>query len=81
MEEYLRSQGVGYLELVVASSIGADLAMAFLTGTKLPVRHIFFDGVCANRKQYAPFLYFAIKSRYCSRDRTMKKICGVMMIP
>lgn len=44
MEEYLRSQGVGYLELVVASSIGADLVMAFLTGTKLPVRHVFFDG-------------------------------------
>ena len=43
MEEYLRSQGVGYLELVEASSIGADLAMAFLTGTKLPVRHVFFD--------------------------------------
>jgi hypothetical protein len=44
VEEYLRSQGVGYLELVVASSLGAALAMAFLTGTKLPVRHVFFDG-------------------------------------
>ncbi len=33
----LKSQGVERLELVVASSIGADLAMAFLTGTKLPI--------------------------------------------
>ncbi len=41
VEEYLKSQGVEYLELVVASSIGADLAMAFLIGTKLPIGHIF----------------------------------------
>ena len=30
-------QGVERLAMVVASSIGADLAMAFLTQTKLPV--------------------------------------------
>ena len=56
MEEYLQSQGVEYLELVVASSIGADLAMAFLTSTKLPIGHVFFDGgqFCTNRKRYAP---------------------------
>ena len=41
VEEYLKSQGVERLELVVASSIGADLAMAFLTGTKLPIGHVF----------------------------------------
>ena len=29
VEAYLKSQGVEHLELVVASSIGADLAMAF----------------------------------------------------
>ena len=40
VEEYLKSQGVECLELVVASSIGADLAMAFLTQTKLPVEHV-----------------------------------------
>ena len=80
VEEYLRSQGVGYLELVVASSIGADLAMAFLTGTKLPVRHVFFDsGQFAQignstRRMMTPFLYFAIKSLYWSKGGTMKKI-------
>ena len=36
VEEYLKSQGVERLELVVASSIGADLAMAFLTGRSCP---------------------------------------------
>lgn len=43
-EEFLRKQGVKSLALVVSSSIGADLAMFFLTQTKLPVGHIFFDG-------------------------------------
>ena len=43
-EEFLRQQGVTSLALVVASSIGADLALAFLTQTKLPVAHVFFDG-------------------------------------
>ena len=44
VEAYLKSQGVERLELVVASSIGADLAMVFLTSTKLPIEHVFFDG-------------------------------------
>ena len=44
VEEFLRSCGVTRLALVVASSIGADLAMAFLTQTQLPVEHVFFDG-------------------------------------
>ena len=29
---------------MVASSIGADLAMDFLTSTHPPVEHVFFDG-------------------------------------
>lgn len=44
IEEFLRGQGVERVEMVVASSIGADLAMAFLTRTRLPVWHVFFDG-------------------------------------
>ena len=44
VEEFLRAQGVKRLALIVASSIGADLAMAFLTRTSLPVEHAFFDG-------------------------------------
>lgn len=44
VEDFLHRQGVERLAMVVASSIGADLAMAFLTQTKLPVEHAFFDG-------------------------------------
>ena len=80
VEEYLKSQGVEYLELVVASSIGADLAMAFLTSTKLPIGHVFFDGGQfaqigkGTRRIMTPFLYFAIKSLYWSKGGTLKKI-------
>ena len=80
VEEYLKSQGVERLELVVASSIGADLAMVFLTGTKLPVEHAFFDGGQfaqigkGTRRVMTPFLYFAIKSLYWSKGGTLKKI-------
>ena len=80
VEEYLKSQGVERLELVVASSIGADLAMAFLTGTKLPIGHVFFDGGQfaqigkGTRRMMTPFLYLAIKSLYWSKGKTLKKI-------
>ena len=36
IKEFLRGQGVERVEMVVASSIGADLAMAFLTQTQIP---------------------------------------------
>ena len=80
VEEYLRSQGVEHLELVVASSIGADLAMAFLASTKLLIGHVFFDGgqfaqiSSATRRIMTPFLYLAIKSLYWSKGGTLKKI-------
>ena len=38
------NHGIKEIELIVASSIGADLAMAFLTEIKIPVKHVFFDG-------------------------------------
>lgn len=41
VEDFLRAQGIKRLALVVASSIGADLAAAFLSETKLPVEHAF----------------------------------------
>ena len=80
VEEYLKSQGVGHLELVVASSIGADLAMAFLASTKLSIGHVFFDGGQfaqigkGTRRMMTPFLYLAIKSLYWSKGGTLKKI-------
>ena len=73
VEDFLHRQGVERLAMVVASSIGADLAMAFLTQTKLPVEHAFFDGGQfaqigkGMRRIMTPFLYFAIKSLYWSK--------------
>lgn len=80
IEEFLRGQGVESLALTVASSIGADLAVAFLAETKLPVEHAFFDGGQfaqigkAARHIMTPFLYLAIKSLYLSKGGTLKKI-------
>ena len=80
VENYLHGQNVNCLAMVVASSIGADLAMAFLTQTKLPVEHVFFDGGQfaqigkGTRRMMTPFLYLAIKSLYWSKGGTLKKI-------
>ena len=80
VEEFLRAQGIAKLALVVASSIGADLGMAFLTQTGLPVEHVFFDGgqfaqiSKGTRRVMTPFLYLAIKSLYWTRGATLKKI-------
>ena len=79
-EEFLHREGVKSLALVVASSIGADLALAFLKQTKLPVGHIFFDGgqfaqiKKGTRRIMTPFLYFALKSLYWSKGGTLKKV-------
>ena len=80
VENFLHRQGVESLAMVVASSIGADLAMAFLTSTKLPIGHVFFDGGQfaqigkGTRRMMTPFLYLAIKSLYWSKGGTLKKI-------
>ena len=80
VEEYLKSQGIEYIKLIVASSIGTDLAMAFLTSTKLPIGHVLFDGGQfaqigkGVRRMMTPFLYLAIKSLYWSKGGTLKKI-------
>lgn len=80
VEDFLREQGVERLALVTASSIGADLAMAFLTTSRLPVEHVFFDGGQfarigrGTRRMMAPLLYLAIRSLYWSKGKTLGKI-------
>lgn len=80
VEEFLKAKGVERLALVTASSIGADLAMAFLTRTRLPVEHVYFDGGQfvqigrGTRRFMTPLLYLAIKSLYWSNGGTLKKI-------
>lgn len=80
VEEFLREQGVERLALVVASSLGADLAMAFLTKTRLPVEQVYFDGGQfarigkMTRRLMTPLLYLAIKSLSWSKGGTLKYI-------
>lgn len=80
VEEFLQEHGVKDLALVVASSIGADLAMAFLTHTQCKVFHVFFDGGQfaqinkMTRRIMTPFLYLAMKSLHWSKGGTLKKI-------
>ncbi len=80
IENFLREQEINKLALIVASSIGADLAMAFLTQSKIPAEHIFFDGGQfaqigkMTRCIMTPFLYLAMKSLYWSKGKTLKKI-------
>lgn len=80
VEAFLKEQGIARLALVVGSSIGADLAVAFLSQTKVPVDHVFIDGGqfaqvgSFTRRIMVPFLYLAIKSLYWSKGKTLKKI-------
>ncbi len=80
VEHFLREQGINKLALVVASSIGTDLAMAFLTQSNISVEHVFFDGGQfaqigkMTRCIMTPFLYLAMKSLYWSKGKTLKKI-------
>lgn len=79
IEEYLQKQGIEKITLVVASSIGADLGLTFLSQTKIPIEHTFFDGgqfaqiSRLTRKIMVPFLYLAIKSLYWSKGATLSK--------
>ena len=80
IEFFLKENGVKKIALVVASSIGADLAVAFLSETKIPVGHAFFDGGQFakigkfTRLIMTPFLYFAIKSLYKKNGENLGKI-------
>ena len=77
---FLEKQGIKEIELIVASSIGADLAMEFITSAEIPIRHIFFDGGQfaqigkVTRRIMVPFLYMAMKCLYWSKGKTLKKI-------
>ena len=80
IKTFLSTHGIADVELIVASSLGADLAMAFLTTAEIPVKHVFFDGGQfaqinkMTRKIMVPFLYLATKSLYWSNGKTLKKL-------
>ena len=80
IEDFLQSNDVKEIALVVASSIGADLAVAFLSQTKIPVLHAFFDGGQfakigkITRRILTPFLYYAMKRVYKKNGENLGKI-------
>lgn len=80
IEDFLAQKGVRRIALVVASSLGADLATAFLAKTSLPVPHAYFDGGQFaqlgpwTRRLMAPCLYLALKSILWSRGKTLRYI-------
>lgn len=80
LENFLRSRGVTRIALVVASSLGADIALAFLARTELSVEHVFFDGGQfaqigrTARRIMTPFLYISLKSLYLSKGALLKKM-------
>lgn len=80
IENFLKDNEVREIALVVASSIGADLAAAFLAQTEIPVQHTFFDGGQfaqigrLTRRIMTPFLYFAIKSLYKKNGENLGKV-------
>lgn len=80
VESFLKEKGISKLELVVSSSIGVDLATAFLSTTDIEVMHAFFDdGQFAQinkfiRRLLTPILYFAIRSLYKKNRKNLGKI-------
>lgn len=80
VEAYLKDKSINHLALVVASSLGADLAITFITTTKIKIDNVVFDGGqfaqinSFTRALLTPILYLAIKSLYWSKGKTLKKI-------
>lgn len=80
VESFLKESHINHLALVVASSLGADLAISFISTTKVKIDNVVFDGgQFAQINKFArslltPILYFAIKSLYRSKGKTLKKI-------
>ena len=77
---WLEEHGISEIRLLVASSLGADFAMTFLSRWTGKVYKAFFDGGqfahigAMTRKIMIPFLYLTIKSLYWSNGRTLKQI-------
>ncbi len=80
VESFLKEEGIKEIELLIASSIGADLAIAFLSKGNVSVKHVFIDGGQFaqigkfTRRIMTPFLYFAIKSLYKKNGENLGKI-------
>ncbi len=80
VELFLKDSHINHLALIVASSLGADLAISFISSTKVKIDNVVFDGGQFaqinkfTRRLLTPILYFAIKSLYLTKGKTLKKI-------
>lgn len=80
VEEFLRGQGISRLAMVVASSLGADVAVAFLSQGDVPVGCVYFDGGQfaqigkGLRRLMTPFLYAALRSLYRSGGKNLRRV-------
>ncbi len=80
VEAFLKSENINHLALVQASSLGADLALSFITSTSIKIDNVVFDGgqfaqiSRFTRILLTPILFLAIKSIYHSKGKTLKKI-------
>ncbi len=80
VEAFLSKEGIEKIKLLVSSSLGADLALAFLSRGHVKVERAFFDGGqfaqigAFTRRIMTPILYFAIKSLYKTNGKSLKKI-------
>lgn len=84
---FLNREEITSTALLTASSIGANLALAFLSRSTIPVKHVFFDGGQFSRiggitrRIMVPFLYAAERVSTGLRAGLSRRFSGVMMIP
>ncbi len=80
IEAFLNENGIKKVKLVVASPLGADLAVFFMKNGKIPVEAAFFDGGqfgrmgLFTRRILTPILFGAIKSLYKKNGENLGKI-------
>ncbi len=87
IEAFLKDNGVNKIKLIVASSLGADLAIYFMKNSKIPVKAAFFDGgqfakmSKLMRRILAPIIYSVIKGLYKKNGENLGKImCATIRI-
>lgn len=68
VEDFLNKNGVQKIALVVASSIGADIAVSFLSQTKIPV------GQGVKVRQYAPPTFRQLGKQALASD--LRRVAG-----
>lgn len=84
VEGYLQEQGVKKIALVVASSIGADLGLTFLTQTKIPVDRVFLMAVSLrgfqNGRESLWCLFCIWQLRVCigQKGQRWERSCGAV---